>query len=171
LYSSALYENHFDKFSQPEILRMPIEGVVLQMKAMHIDTIPNFPFPTPPERATLQKAEKVLIHLGALKSSLTTGAEITDLGRTMALYPVSPRFSRMLISGQQHQCLPYVITMVSALSVGDPFLYEEALLHADDDDDGGDSGDSGLGHTTFEAKEMHRLRRKAFFRSQSVSSS
>jgi ATP-dependent RNA helicase DHX37/DHR1 len=161
-----LYENHFDKFSLPEILRMPIEGVVLQMKAMHIDTITNFPFPTPPDRTTLQKAEKVLTYLGALKSSLTADAEITDLGRTMALFPVSPRFSRMLVSGQQHQCLPYVITMVSALSVGDPFLHE-VLLNVNNKDDGDD--DSGLGHTTHEAKEMHRLRRKAFFQSQSVS--
>ena len=140
---------------------MPIEGVVLQMKAMHIDTITNFPFPTPPGRTTLRKAEKVLTYLGALKLSLATDAEITDLGRTMALFPVSPRFSRMLVSGQQHRCLPYIITMISALSVGSPFLHEEALLN--------DGGDSELGHTASEAKEMHRLRRKAFFQSQSVS--
>ncbi|KAG8891662.1 putative ATP-dependent RNA helicase DHR1, partial [Tulasnella sp. 408] len=68
LYSSAFYENHFDKFDEPEILRMPIEGVVLQMKAMHIDAVVNFPFPTPPDRQALQKAEQVLIHLSALEN-------------------------------------------------------------------------------------------------------
>jgi hypothetical protein len=48
LYSSAVFENYFDEFSKPEILRMPIDGVVLQMKSMHIDAVVNFPFPTPP---------------------------------------------------------------------------------------------------------------------------
>lgn len=33
--------------------------MVLQMKAMNIDTIVNFPFPTPPDRDSLYKAEKV----------------------------------------------------------------------------------------------------------------
>ena len=108
---------------------MPIEGVVLQMKSMHIDAVVNFPFPTPPDRESLQKAEKVLTHLGALapaKGGSTLGGSITDIGRTMSLFPLSPRFSRMLVSGRQHGCLPYVITIVSALSVGDPFLREES---------------------------------------------
>jgi ATP-dependent RNA helicase DHX37/DHR1 len=170
LYSSALYENHFPEFCEPEILRMPVEGVVLQMKAMHIDAVINFPFPTPPDRTILQKAEKVLTYLGALKSSMTTGAQITELGRTMALFPLSPRFSRMLVSGQQHGCLPYVITMVSALSVGDPFLHEEALLK------GGEEGslDEDVPETSYltseaaRVKEERQVRRKAFFESQSV---
>ena len=104
LYSSALFETYFDQFSQPEILRMPIEGVVLQMKSMHIDAVVNFPFPTPPDRESLQKAEKVLTHLGALapaKGGSTLGGSITDIGRTMSLFPLSPRFSRMLVSGRQ----------------------------------------------------------------------
>ncbi|KAF8630939.1 hypothetical protein AX17_005296 [Amanita inopinata Kibby_2008] len=175
LYSSALYENHFDKFSQPEILRIPIEGVVLQMKAMHIDSVVNFPFPTPPDRPALRKAETVLTHLGALKTSLVTApeatsAQITELGKTMALFPLSPRFSRMLVSGQQHGCLPYVVTIVSALSVGDPFLHEEALRNEDDmDDTSSDKDELELDHITSEAvwmKEAHRLRRKAFFQAQ-----
>lgn len=183
LYSSALFENYFDAFSQPEILRMPIEGVVLQMKSMHIDAVVNFPFPTPPDRASLQKAEKVLTYLGALSPSVSTGtakakngstlgAAITNIGRTMALFPLSPRFSRMLVSGRQHGCLPYVITIVSALSVGDPFLREEALEQEQDDSDAEDEDD--ISHLTSEAvraKEARRIRRKAFFQSQQLHAS
>ncbi|KAI8995457.1 P-loop containing nucleoside triphosphate hydrolase protein [Trametes punicea] len=161
LYSSALYENYFDQFSQPEILRMPIEGVVLQMKSMHIDAV------------SLQKAEKVLTHLGALapaKGGTTLGASITDIGRTMSLFPLSPRFSRMLVSGRQHGCLPYVITIVSALSVGDPFLREESLdLDKDQLDE--DEDNEELQHLTSEAvraKEVRRARRKAFFEKQAL---
>jgi ATP-dependent RNA helicase DHX37/DHR1 len=32
LYSSAVLDNHFPAFSLPEICRVPVEGVVLQMK-------------------------------------------------------------------------------------------------------------------------------------------
>ena len=135
LYSSALFEHHFDKFSKPEILQMPIEGVVLQMKSMNIDTVTNFPFPTPPDRNSLQKAEVLLTRLGALKSGSiisqplgsSSDRPITDLGKAMALFPLSPRFARMIVSGRQHGCMPYVIAMVAALSVGDPFLHEESL--------------------------------------------
>ncbi|KAK0187982.1 P-loop containing nucleoside triphosphate hydrolase protein [Armillaria mellea] len=168
LYSSALFEHYFDPFSQPEILQMPIEGVVLQMKTMHIDAVINFPFPTPPERQTLQKAEQILTHLAALKNG-----EVTDLGRTMSLFPLSPRFARMLVGSQQHQCLPYAIAIVSALSVGDPFLRDEGLSVPED---GGQEGDDGndLAHLKSEsvkAKEALRLRRKAFFQSQETHSS
>jgi len=80
----------------------------------------------------------------------------------------------MLIGGKQHGCLPYVIAIVSALSVGDPFLHEEALNGDggdDDDANGGVSGDDGLRHIKSEkvkAKETRRIRRRSFFQSQQV---
>ncbi|GET03929.1 P-loop containing nucleoside triphosphate hydrolase protein [Rhizophagus clarus] len=63
---------------------------------------------------------------------------ITELGRTMATFPISPRFSKMLIIGQQHGCLPYIIAIISALSVVDPFIKDYQLensTNSDDDDD------------------------------------
>lgn len=53
LYSSAVYESEFPEFSAPDILRMPVDGLVLQMKAMSIDLVVNFPFPTPPDAHAL----------------------------------------------------------------------------------------------------------------------
>ena len=172
LYSSALFEHHFEQFSQPEILRMPIDGVVLQMKSMHIDAVVNFPFPTAPDRTNLFKAEKLLTYLGALKDSKDeSGQQITDIGRAMSLFPLSPRYSRMLVSGRQHGCLPYVITIVSILSVGDPFLREEALGVDESESEG--ERDEALTHLKNEAvraKEARRLRRKQYFESQQVRS-
>lgn len=59
LYSSAVFERDFDQYAKPEIVRTPIEGVILQMKCMGIENVLNFPFPTPPNRDDLRKAEKV----------------------------------------------------------------------------------------------------------------
>ncbi|KAI5122781.1 hypothetical protein M0805_000125 [Coniferiporia weirii] len=171
LYSSALFEHHFDKFAQPEILKMPIEGVVLQMKSMHIDTVTNFPFPTPPDRARLRKAEELLTHLGALTTlprTVTSPADgpITELGRAMALFPLSPRFAKMLVSGRQHKCMPYVIIIVAALSVGDPFLHEEALQSEDGPHGEEDEELSLVRSEDVKAKELNKFRRRAFFKSQ-----
>ena len=121
LYSSAIYESEFPQFSKPEILRMPVEGVVLNMKSMGIQTVSNFPFPTAPNRQTLKTAEKLLQYLGALDKEKS---QITAMGKRMSLFPLSPRFSKILLIANQEGCLPYVIALVSGMSVGDPFLTE-----------------------------------------------
>jgi ATP-dependent RNA helicase DHX37/DHR1 len=174
LYSSAVFENYFEEFSQPEILRVPIEGVVLQMKCMHIDAVANFPFPTPPDRQSLRQAEKMLTYLGALEAPPNTtpfgaaGGTVTDIGRTMSLFPLSPRFSKMLVSSRRHGCLPYAIAIVSAMSVGDPFLREEALGIDDEDSSQSEEEMAHISKETVRAKELSKQRRRAYFVSQQV---
>lgn len=46
------HSNHL--LSAPEITRLPADGLVLQMKAMGIDKVVNFPFPTPPPQDALR---------------------------------------------------------------------------------------------------------------------
>ena len=41
-------------------------GIVLQMKGMHIEKIVDFPFPTPPNRDSLNQAEKVVVYSNPL---------------------------------------------------------------------------------------------------------
>ncbi|WWC66285.1 uncharacterized protein I206_100186 [Kwoniella pini CBS 10737] len=184
LYSSALYEDHFEQFSQPEILRMPIESIVLQMKSMNIDQIINFPFPTPPSQIALRKAEVLLTNLGALESGTKSqmsngilkygvdGGKITDLGIKMSTYPVTPRFSKMLILSQDQQnCLPYIIAIVAGLSVGDPFIHENTLDLNDDDENDEEDGQRKLelNHIKkqeIRVKEEKKEIRKTYFKSQ-----
>lgn len=123
LYSSAVYERDFIEHADPEILRTPIESIVLQMKTMGLNNVVNFPFPTPPERSSLIKAEKLLKNLGALTST----GQVTQLGHSLSIYPLSPRFGKMLAIGSQHGCLPYVIALVSGLAEGDLFVPENQL--------------------------------------------
>lgn len=118
LYSSAVYERDFLEHTEPEILRMPVEGVVLQLKSMDLQHVVNFPFPTPPDRQSLAKAEKLLAYLGAISST----GKITAIGRELSIYPLSPRFSKMLLIGHQHNCMAYTIALVAALAVPDIFI-------------------------------------------------
>jgi ATP-dependent RNA helicase DHX37/DHR1 len=185
-----VFENHFEEFSKPEILRMPIEGIVLQMKSMNIDAVVNFPFPTPPDRKGLRSAEELLTHLGALEPVTATrmvggaekkgtlGGKITELGKAMASFPVTPRFAKMLVIGVQHGCLPFVVAIVAGLSVGDPFLREEALgLAPEENEDGNEEEDleevvpemKHIRDADLRAKEERKAKRRAFYASQAVS--
>lgn len=123
LYSSAVFERDFVEHTHPEILRMPVEGVVLQLKSMELQHVVNFPFPTPPDRQSLAKAEKLLTYLGAVSRD----GKITPIGRELSIYPLSPRYSKMLVIGHQHYCMPYTIAMVAALVVQDIFIPENQL--------------------------------------------
>ena len=123
LYSSAVYERDFEEHAEPEILRIPVEGVVLQLKSMDLQHVVNFPFPTPPDRHSLVKAEKLLTYLGAISSE----GKITSVGQELSHYPLSPRFSKMLLIGHQHGCMPYTVALVSALASLELFIPENQL--------------------------------------------
>ncbi|XP_070034148.1 ATP-dependent RNA helicase DEAH13 isoform X2 [Nicotiana tomentosiformis] len=131
LYSSAVFNDMFFDFSNAEILEVPVDGVVLLLKSMHIDKVANFPFPTPPEPTALVEAERCLKVLEALDSK----GRLTPLGKAMAQYPMSPRHSRMLLTviqimqkvkdySRANTVLAYAVAAAAALSLSNPFLME-----------------------------------------------
>ncbi|XP_072351935.1 probable ATP-dependent RNA helicase DHX37 isoform X1 [Scyliorhinus torazame] len=131
LYSSAVFAD-FEKFSAAEITRRPVDDLVLQMKDLNIEKVINFPFPTSPSPESLIAAEELLISLGALEEPPKHGrfkelerakltCPITSLGRAMASFPVAPRYAKMLALSKQHDCMPYAIIIVSAMTVRELF--------------------------------------------------
>nr|XP_048325695.1 ATP-dependent RNA helicase DEAH13 [Ziziphus jujuba var. spinosa] len=140
LYSPAVYNNIFPDFSLAEISKVPVDGVVLLMKSMHIDKVANFPFPTPPEATALNEAERCLKALEALDSN----GKLTYLGKAMARYPMSPRHSRMLLTviqimkkksdARPNLVLAYAVASAAALSLSNPFV----LQFENSDSKGGD---------------------------------
>ena len=150
LYSSAVHGNHFPQFSPPEISRMPIDAMVLQMKSMRIDKVLNFPFPSPPPPAAVEAAIAHLKRLGALDSKTS---RITQLGKTLVAFPVAPRFAKMLTMAWKPSLLPHAITLVATISVGSPFArsripkgdHDDEGDHDDDENEDDDSKGSTLG--------------------------
>ncbi|KAL6500297.1 hypothetical protein OROHE_025663 [Orobanche hederae] len=129
LYSSAVFSNLFPEFSSAEISKVPVDGVVLLMKSMHIGKVANFPFPTPPETDAVIEAERCLKVLEALDEK----GRLTPLGKAMARYPMSPRHSRMLLTviqiihkmedcARANLVLAYAVAVASALSLTNPFI-------------------------------------------------
>lgn len=141
LYSSAVYDTEFQQFSSPEILCQPIEDLVLQMKAMGIHNVLQFPFPTPPERQAVQNALATLVNLGAISPG--DSESITALGRVLVKFPVAARFAKMLLLAKQMGLLEYTIAIVAALSGHSPFIH--ALDRKEQQDDAEEKGDNADG--------------------------
>jgi len=141
LYSSAVFNNDLVEFSKPEIQVRPVDDLLLTMKAMNIDKVVNFPFPTSPDVIQLRTAEKRLQILGALESpppglplrelqKIEFTSKVTPLGRAIATFPLAPRFGKMLALSHQHDLLPLAITLVAALTVQE-VLVERAVGSSD----------------------------------------
>ncbi len=104
------------QFTDPEIRRTNLASVVLQMKALRLGRVEQFPFIDPPESRAIRDAYDTLQELGAVDHE----DEITELGRTLARLPVDPRVARMVFAGHDHKCLGAMLVIASALSVPDP---------------------------------------------------
>ncbi|EPX73969.1 ATP-dependent RNA helicase Dhr1 [Schizosaccharomyces octosporus yFS286] len=159
LYSSAVYDREFSQHSLPEILRVPVESIVLQMKSMNIDNVANFPYPTPPSRANLQKALHLLSVLGATDRE----GRLTKLGEQMSLFPLSPRFSKMLIIGQQLGCLPFVIALVAALSINQLFVSKQTLLYDANRKESVSEETENIENEDLKQREEHKNRLRGFY--------
>jgi ATP-dependent helicase HrpA len=115
LYTEQDYQAR-PQFSEPEILRTNLASVILQMKALRLGDIQNFPFIEPPDYRMIRDGLSTLHELGAIDEN----NELTLLGRDLAKLPIDPRISRMVLEAVREGCLPQVLIIASALSIQDP---------------------------------------------------
>ncbi|MFZ5724731.1 MAG: ATP-dependent RNA helicase HrpA [Pseudomonadota bacterium] len=103
-------------YTDPEIRRTNLASVILQMLALGLGDIEEFPFIDPPERRYVQDGWKLLQELGAVDAA----RQLTATGRQLARLPVDPRLGRMLLEAVRFNALAEVLVIVSALAVQDP---------------------------------------------------
>jgi len=115
LYAEDEYESR-PRFTDPEILRTSLAGVILQMKALRLGDIEDFPLLDRPERRSVQDGLQTLRELGAIDE----GQRLTRVGRELARLPTDPRIGRILIAAAREGCLDEALIIASALSVQDP---------------------------------------------------
>jgi ATP-dependent helicase HrpA len=104
------------EFSDPEIRRSSLAGVILRMKALGLPEIDEFPFLDPPAPKAVSEGYRTLREVGALDRE----KHLTDYGRRMSRLPVDPRLGRMLIEAEKEHCLPEMIPIIAALESNDP---------------------------------------------------
>ncbi|OBJ53135.1 ATP-dependent RNA helicase HrpA, partial [Mycobacterium sp. 1423905.2] len=104
------------RYTDPEILRTNLAAVILQMAALQLGEVENFPFLDPPDRRSVRDGVQLLQELGAFDQH---GA-ITDLGRRLARLPVDPRLGRMILQSDVEGCVREVLVLAAALTIPDP---------------------------------------------------
>lgn len=114
LYSESDFSSRTD-FTEPEIRRVNLASVVLQMRAFRLGDIETFGFIEPPDPGAIRDALRLLHELGAIE-----GEHLTETGRLMARLPVDPRLARMLVAAKQRGGLRELLIIVSGLSIQDP---------------------------------------------------
>jgi ATP-dependent helicase HrpA len=100
------------RFTDPEILRSSLAGVILRMKALHLGTVEDFPFIEPPPRKAIADGYQLLNELGAVDER----NELTQIGRELSKLPLDPRVGRMILEARQRDALSEVLIIASALS-------------------------------------------------------
>lgn len=113
LYTEEDFESR-PEFTEPEIQRTSLSSVILQMAALGLGEVEDFPFVDPPQRRAVRAGVQQLEEIGALRRG-----RLTKLGRKIARLPIDPRLARMLLEGQRNGVISEVLVIVAALSVQD----------------------------------------------------
>lgn len=109
------------EFTDPEILRTNLASVILQMHALGLGDVANFPFVQPPDSRNITDGLKLLEELGAVDTrNLDHNKRLTDTGRALAKLPIDPRLARMVMEANTNGCLTEVMVVTAALSIQDP---------------------------------------------------
>jgi len=140
LYSEDDFNNR-EEFTDPEILRTNLATVILQMLALDLGDIGNFPFVEPPDNRNITDGMRLLEELAAIDSQKSTQdssqqstkqstkqsnqqkqsiIQLTKAGRLLSKFAIDPRLAKMVLSAIELGCVEQVLIIVSALSIQDP---------------------------------------------------
>ena len=106
LYSAAFFDAHMVAFSEPQIRTVPLESLVLKMKAIGIRDILAFPFPTPPPAHAMRQAVQALQNIGAVvpegQGQGQGQQQLTLLGKRISKFALPPRLAKVLVWATTH---------------------------------------------------------------------
>ncbi|MBN8888320.1 MAG: ATP-dependent RNA helicase HrpA [Rudaea sp.] len=118
------------KYSDPEILRSSLAGVILRMLSLKLGEVEKFPFVEAPNPRAIGDGWRRLVELGAVRATAEdeeTSARgsaaqfvLTDIGRRMAQMPIDVALARMLVEAQRLGVSRELLILVAFLSIQDP---------------------------------------------------
>ncbi|KPN21143.1 hypothetical protein AO715_15420 [Xanthomonas sp. Mitacek01] len=115
VFSEADFESR-PQYTDPQIRRAALAGVILRMLSLGLGDIESFPFVEPPDPRAVADGWQQLAELGAIDAQ----RKLTAIGRTMAKLPVDAKLARMLVAAREHRCLPAMLAITSFLGIQDP---------------------------------------------------
>ena len=103
------------RYTDPEIVRSSLAGVILRMHSLRLGSAEAFPFLEPPPRKAIADGYALLAELGAVDEANA----LTSIGAELARLPLDPRVGRMIVEARARQALAEVLVVAAALSVQD----------------------------------------------------
>ncbi|MCO5123060.1 MAG: ATP-dependent RNA helicase HrpA [Rhizobacter sp.] len=100
------------RFTDPEILRSSLAGVILRMKALGLGQVESFPFLEPPPRRAIADGYALLGELNAVDDQ----NELTEIGKALSRLPLDPRIGRMILEARNRESLAEVLVIAAALT-------------------------------------------------------
>ena len=118
LYTRARAES-FQAYARPEIMRVPLEELCLQIKLLRLGSCKDFlsKVVQPPGEAAVEAALRTLREARAIDEE----ENLTALGHHLAQLPVDCKVGRMLILSTFLGCLDPILTIAACLSYKSPF--------------------------------------------------
>ncbi|AFN83871.1 HrpA-like helicase [Encephalitozoon romaleae SJ-2008] len=113
LYSGEAYEKFYES-PAPQILREPLDNVVLNLMSLGIRNAQAFPFLSKPRKTSIDDAITRLQGLGAVDENLN----LTDIGKKMSRYPIEPRLARLLCTQGLEDIFTEILALISLISSG-----------------------------------------------------
>jgi len=115
LYSESDFQSR-SAYTDPEILRASLSGVILRMLSLGLGRLEDFPLIDAPDAKAIADGWQQLSELGAVDKQRL----LTDIGRQMAKWPIDVKLARMLIAAKHHGCLREMMVITAYLSIQDP---------------------------------------------------
>lgn len=103
----------------PEIQRSDLAEVILLLHSLGIRQAAKFDWLDRPDPQAVERAEKLLVVLGALSSD---DGMLTPVGLQMLRLPMHPRYSRMLVEAVRYHCVPAAALCAALVSGRDLLL-------------------------------------------------
>ena len=107
------------EFTDPEIIRTNLATVILQMLALDLGSINDFPFLQPPDNKNINDGVRLLEELAAIDNN-SQQVKLTKAGQLLAKFPIDPRLSKMILTAIDLGCIEQIFIIVSAISIQDP---------------------------------------------------
>lgn len=117
LYTEEAYRSEMMPVTIPEIQRTNLANTVLLLKAIGVNDLVAFDFMDRPPDQSLIAAQETLFALGALDEN----GLLTNLGFSMAEFPLEPQLSKMLLTSVDLGSSDEIITIISMLTVQSVF--------------------------------------------------
>jgi ATP-dependent helicase HrpA len=104
------------RYTEPEILRSSLAGVILRMLSLKLGEVADFPFVDAPSERAIADGYRRLLELGVVD----VDKRLTEIGRTVAKLPIDVALGRMLVEARPRGVLRELLVLTAFLSTQDP---------------------------------------------------